>query len=679
MRYPVLTLSPICLYLAGIPACAQASIPEDAPAQSLADSGQDLARDLVVTALPDPLATPVYGREHLDAQTIMRTASGRIEDALARLAGFQQFRRSDGRSANLSSQGVTLRAIGGNASSRTLVLRDGIPMADAFFGFIPFSALSASELARVTVTRGSGTGPFGAGAIAGVLSLESHPLASRPRYQASMMAGSNATFRGDGALTLPLGAGHVAIDIHHERSDGFYTTPAEERVAATARAAYTSSAAAIAAAIPVSDTLALEARVGAFRDKRQLRFAGADNGGEGLDASWRLTGSGRWQWEMLGWVQARDFSNIVISSTSFHPTLDQRATPTTGWGLKGEVRPPLGEDQSLRLGVDMRGAQGEAIEDVLVAATGARSLTRRASGSTRLHGVWGEYDRKFGPWTMTGGARLDHWQLDDGMLLTLPASDAAAREIYPDRQGTLGSFRGGIAFQASESLLFRAAAYTGFRLPTLNELYRGFTVFPVVTRANPALRPERLRGVELAVEWQVAPGMAFGLTGFDNRLKDAIGNVSIGPNLRERQNLDAIHARGLEANLQLTQGPWRLATSWAYSDAHVEDVGTTEPLRPAQSPQWSGGAELGWTSPWQTEVTLAMRHVGMQFEDDRNIDRLPAATSLDVIVSQKVRQGLTARVAVENITDSRVVTRNSGGSTDLGAPRLVWFGLTWAH
>ena len=33
----------------------------------------------------------------------------------------------------------------------------------------------------------------------------------------------------------------------------------------------------------------------------------------------------------------------------------------------------------------------------------------------------------------------------------------------------------------------RAAAYTGLRLPTLNELYRPFVVFPVTTRANAAL------------------------------------------------------------------------------------------------------------------------------------------------------------------------------------------------
>ncbi|HBQ54524.1 MAG TPA: hypothetical protein DD790_08550, partial [Erythrobacter sp.] len=63
------------------------------------------------------------------------------------VAGFQQFRRSDSRSANASAQGATLRALGGNATSRALVLLDGVPMSDPFFGYIPFSAIAPERLA----------------------------------------------------------------------------------------------------------------------------------------------------------------------------------------------------------------------------------------------------------------------------------------------------------------------------------------------------------------------------------------------------------------------------------------------------------------------------------------------------------------------------------------------------
>ncbi|WP_365704708.1 Plug domain-containing protein [Novosphingobium sp.] len=89
------------------------------------------------------------------------SASGRIEDALASLAGFQQFRRSDSRSANPTAQGATLRGLGGNASSRTLVVLDGVPVSDPFFGHVPFSALPMERLERVTLVRGGGSGALG--------------------------------------------------------------------------------------------------------------------------------------------------------------------------------------------------------------------------------------------------------------------------------------------------------------------------------------------------------------------------------------------------------------------------------------------------------------------------------------------------------------------------------------
>ena len=123
--------------------------------------------------LPETPATPAYSVVEISREQLTATVSGRLEDALGNVAGFQQFRRSDSRSANPSAQGATLRALGGNATSRALVLLDGVPIADPFFGYIPFSAVAPERLASVRVTRGGGSGPFGAGALAGTIELES--------------------------------------------------------------------------------------------------------------------------------------------------------------------------------------------------------------------------------------------------------------------------------------------------------------------------------------------------------------------------------------------------------------------------------------------------------------------------------------------------------------------------
>jgi len=151
---------------------------------------------IVVTGhgLGDTPATPAYDVQTIGQETLQTAPSGRIEDALASVAGFQQFRRSDSRSSNPSAQGATLRALGGNAASRALVLLDGVPLADPFFGYLPFSALAPERLGSVRVTRGGGSGAFGAGAVAGTIELNSANAAESGLLAASTIA-ARARFR----------------------------------------------------------------------------------------------------------------------------------------------------------------------------------------------------------------------------------------------------------------------------------------------------------------------------------------------------------------------------------------------------------------------------------------------------------------------------------------------------
>ena len=190
--------------------------------------------DIVVLGegLPLPPGTPAYGVSLIDRDRLENSASGRLEDVLQDVAGLQEFRRSDSRSANPSAQGVTLRAIGGNATSRTLVLLDGIPQADPFFGYIPFNALAPDRLSVVRVTRGGGAGPFGAGAVAGTIELASATRADLPEYEGSAFYGSRNSEMLTGSFSPNLGSGYASIGGQYDRGDGFYTTPEDQRVPA---------------------------------------------------------------------------------------------------------------------------------------------------------------------------------------------------------------------------------------------------------------------------------------------------------------------------------------------------------------------------------------------------------------------------------------------------------------
>ncbi|MGN3973626.1 TonB-dependent receptor plug domain-containing protein [Tsuneonella sp. SYSU-LHT278] len=650
-----------------------------APLEAQDRQGDEPAIVVTGAGLPDPPATPAYDTQVLGREQLVATGSGRIEDALAAVAGFQQFRRSDSRSSNPSAQGVTLRALGGNASSRAQILLDGVPMSDPFFGYIPFSAIAPERLASARVTRGGGSGPFGAGALAGTIELSSADARTLGPIGARALVNDRSETEVGMTIAPQLGAGFAVVSGRWDRGQGFHTTPRDQRVPATARAAYDAWSVQARGVAPIGDTIELQARGLAYRDERTLRFDGANSSTAGQDASLRVVGRGRWQFDALGYVQARNFTNLVVSSATFRPVLDQRNTPATGLGGKLELRPPTGTMNVLRLGMDYRRSGGELYEDAINGTTGAVTQRRNAGGVNTDLGVFVENDVSVGVITLTGGARADRYTIRDGFYQARNASGSIViDERYPDRSGWETSLRGGVVARVSSGLRLRAAGYTGLRLPTLNELYRPFTVFPVTTRANPGLRPERLEGYEAGVDFSPAAFLDLSITAFDNSVEHAIANVTIGPNLRERQNLDAIEARGVEASTGVAIGSFRLDGSLAYTASRARGSGAAAALdgkRPAQTPRWFAGGTFSWRPAGKALVAVTLRHVGAQFENDLETDLLPSATTLDAFARLPVTRRFALLIRGENLADEIVFTRNQGGSIDLGAPRTIWAGV----
>ncbi|PLK27667.1 TonB-dependent receptor [Novosphingobium sp. TH158] len=604
-------------------------------------------------------------------------ASGRIEDVLANVAGLQQFRRSDSRSANPTAQGITLRSLGGNASSRTVVLLDGVPMADPFFGSVPLSALVPERLGRIEVTRGGGAGPFEAGAVAGTLELTSASRDEAGLLSASAFVDDRGSSELSASLAPRLGGGHAVLSARWDRGPGFWTTPAAQRVPASVRARYDSWSTALRAVAPLAPDAELQFRALVYEDHRTLRFAGADSSMSGQDASVRLLLRGDWQVDALAYVQARDFSNVVISAITFRKALDQYATPATGLGTKLELRPPLGAGHDLRFGLDWRHGSGETMEEAFNASTGALIARRRAGGSQGNLGLFLRHEFAAGPVTLGAGARADRWSQSPGRFTDVVTACGTLGSLA-ERSGWDGSLRGSARVRLGSGVTVRGAAYSAMRLPTLNELYRSFIVNAVATCPNASLANEQLRGFEGGVDWAPSRNFSLGVTAFDNRVNKAIANVTIGNNLRERRNVDAVRARGIEAQATGWIGQFHLRGSLAWTDAEMVGSGLSATLdgkRPAQTPRLAASLKLGWNPAPDWQFALMLRHTGAQFEDDLESDALPAATTISAYAEVPLAKGFALVLRGENLTDEQVVTRNQSGSIDLGTPRTVWAGV----
>jgi vitamin B12 transporter len=668
MRLTYLVLAPLAVPAA--PAAAQQAA--EPPAPVIVVTGQGLEQTP---------ATPAYDVIELDRETIVSGSSGRIEDVLLNVAGFQQFRRSDSRSSNPSAQGATLRALGGNATSRALVLLDAVPMLDPFFGYVPFSAIAPERLESIRVTRGGGSGPFGSGALAGAIELESADAATMGLLSGAASINNRGETELSGTVAPELGDGFAMVSARWDRGKGFFTTPEAQRVPATVRASFDAWSASARLVQPIAPDIEIQLRGMAFDDERVLRFRGAETTSQGQDLSARLVSRGAWQVDALVYGQWRDFTNVVISSTTFNKSLDQKETPSSGLGGKLEVRPPVGGGHTLRFGTDYRRSEGDLAEDAFNAATGALTAQRFAGGVNTDLGLFVEDDWELGPVTLTGGVRADHYQIEDGYFRSQNAAGVVTVDnSFAERSDWTFSYRAGVVGEVAEGLRLRAAAYSGLRLPTLNELYRPFVVFPVTTNANAALGNERLEGFEAGIDWRLADAVNLSLTAFDNQVENAITNVTTGVNVRQRQNIDAIEAQGLEFAAQIQVGEFGFDGTLAYTDAEMRGSGVQAALdgfRPAQTPEWAASGTLSWQPNEGMTFSATARHVGLQYEDDQENDALPAATTVDLFAQVRLVDGLSFVGRVENLFDEEIVTRNQGGSMDLGVPLTVWGGLRY--
>ncbi len=632
------------------------------------------------------------GRERLDS-----SPSNRLEEVLRQVPGFQQFRRSDSRSANPTSQGATLRALGGNASSRALLILDGVPQTDPFGGWISWPAFDPRRLERIRVVRGGGTGAHGPGALAGTIELESRPTGGSSSADAALAYGSRDSVDLFAGASLPLGSGELSLSGSWARGDGFIPVVEADRGIADRPAPYEQASLAIRAVAPIGGSTELQANLSAFTDSRERGTAFSAIETRGADSSLRIVGRGALPFSALAYVQLRDFANAFASLNADRSdatqVLDQYSVPSLAVGARAEARPEFGA-LDLRLGGDVRLTDGRTREYYQF-SNGEPNRGRVAGGRTVTAGLFAEGSWDWGPWVATAGVRIDHWRLSEGRLQErLLATGASVTDTaFGDRTGWEPTGRAGIAWTGSARLTLRSAAYLGWRLPTLNELYRPFRVGPDATAANASLSPERLQGIEAGADFRPVEQARIGVTVFANRLERAIANVTLGQGpgqfpgvgfvageYRQRQNLDAVVSRGIEIDAEWAIGEWGLAGGYSFARSEVEarDVAfALDGLRPAQAPRHSASATLSWRRG-NVSAAMDVRYVGLQYEDDLNLVRIPDSFTIGAVASIPLTSSLALEARAENLLDEEVVSAISGsGIVERATPRTLWLGLRW--
>ena len=597
-----------------------------------------------------PRSDPTVTMTVISSSELLTSAAVTLDDALKMVPGFTLFRRTSSRTANPTAQGVALRGIGGTAQSRSLVLVDGVPLNDAFGGWIYWDKIPQVALDRIEVQRGSGSDVYGADAVGGVVQLLTH-RPGRPTGTALIEGGGLGTgrvslFGGGRTRSVRYSASGEWFDIEGyipvstEQDPGIAPRgPVDSLLGSTHLSGYAS------AGYQAANGWRVDVGANVFDEDRTNGTPQSIN-----STAWRQ-GSGEVAGAVAGGLlSARGFGGTqqyrqtftTVNATRTAETLIRdQSVPSTSGGVGGQWFRAWGA-HSLLVGTEGRYVEGRSIDTPF--AQGQALPTVEVGGTQRLGSAFVQDTwRPSDSLTIALGAHGDIWHSESGQTEFAKSS---------------GSFnpRASASYRLGESgVIVRGAAYHGFRAPTLNELYRNISVGNTQTRPNEALEPERLTGGDIGV--MVTRGrVSARITSFWNVLDEAITSITLSSTpqliIKQRANADTVHASGLEveASMRLSSVLSATFASGFVSSTFQGDTSLNGKKVP-QVPEYNVGLGVRYTPrTWSTSAQL--RITGPQFEDDQNVYTLRRATVLDVFAGRTLARGVTVFVAVENLFDA---------------------------
>jgi outer membrane receptor protein involved in Fe transport len=659
----------------------------------------------------------------IDRQTIQQSPAVVSDDVLRLVPTFSLFRRTSSLSSHPTAQGVSLRGIGPSGVSRTLVLYDGIPFNDPFGGWVYWTRVPLDSVDRVEVVDSPSSDTYGNYAMGGIINVVG--LRPQPRTgELRLQMGNHDSPKGDFFASDVWGKLGASVDGSYFKTDGFPVVVENERGPVDTNASVNYKNTNVKLNYSPSARLSAFFRVGYFTEQRNNgksstfsatgQVVPASQGlPEANDTSWTSVNGGiRTSLPDQSDLQVRVFGDFETFHSNFLavPNPATRAigrftllqeVPTTGIGTSVQWTKPLSTRHLLSAGFDARHVDGESQEQAMDPATGITVVTQRNSGGQQISSggyVQAQYWARDNL-SLTASGRVDHWRNYDAHNFETTVATGlptANNRSLPERDDTVFSPRIAALFKATERVSVWGSLGSGFRAPTLNELYRQFRVGTTLTLANDQLGPERLKGGEIGVSLLPVEGLAIRSIWFDNRVENAVANVTVsGPaaaalstacavpntNCQQRQNLGRTRIWGWQNDIDYRLGTeWRVGAGYLYNQAKVKEFEANPSLVDnflPQVPEHRGSIRVAYTNPRIAALSVNVLLFGRQFNEDQNTGTvpgktdpgLPGYTTVEFSASRSITRNFDVFFGVQNLFDEEYYV--GLGPTTIGTPRLV--------
>ena len=529
--------------------------------------------------------------------------------------------------------GQTSVFIRGATANHTKVLIDGIEVNDPSTpnGAIDFGQVQTSGLAHIEVLRGPQSSLYGADALGGVINIITAEGQGPARFFASLEGGSFRTFNQTAGVSGSTASLHYAFNLAHLRSGDTPVTPLTLLAPGEARIGdrYDN----ITAGTKLSADLSRVFSVGLvlrYTDA-QLRTT-SDNfnnfpsifpdSAQTVQTSRQLFTRGEARLALFNGA----FVNVVGVGYADYRTRIQ--APDDGFGPPAPV-----VDDGDRLKIDWRGVVVLSPSQTLVLGAETRNDRLRASPIDAS-------DRTSGGFVEWLARPIDH--------LSLAAS---ARYDSDARFGGKATWRIAPAYTvAATGTLLRASVGTGYKAPTLNELFVSYPSFFFF--ANPNLKPESSTGYDLGVEQPLAKErLRLGATWFHTAIRNLIDTNATFDSYANvgratTYGVESFAALAVDKRLSL-----RADYTWTVARDDIAGVDL------ARRPRHKGDIAATWRPTDRLTLSATALFVGARREANRygtasGLTASPYA-AVNLAGSYALAKGVTVFGRIDNALDSR--------------------------
>ena len=660
-------------------------------------SGSLMLSSVVVSATRTATdANQVAGTVNLLTPEQVKLSPAReTQDMLREIPGVEMPRTSS--TVGGTAQIVSIRGVD---EGRTAVLLDGIPLTDAWGEWIDWGRAPKGSIDRVEVFEGGGSNLYGNGAMGGVISLFSRPIAPGS-YRLIADGGSRDGRHGFASFGVPLGnAFTLGVSGDYHEGGGYQLiAPANAGPVDGISQVFSRNGTVRLEYAPTSN-LSTYISGHLFSDDRRLgtpmtrafRTDGATN--FGLDYTVADVGTfavRAWDREMrensvssslltvTGVARASERLNATARIPSYDRGVGLTWSRNKVWGF-----------ETVSAGGDYRYNGGFYDEqDYANNAANAPTVHLNSGGNQGLSGAF--VNGVIAPaadWRVELSGRFDSWSNNDGIATVTPGSGTTK---YANATRNAFSPRVGIRWQALPELSFHTAFYQAFRAPNLAELYRAQTSATTITIPNPFLKPEYATGYEFGLDWQPAAWVQLKGTIYQANYRDFNTFVTTPgtggqPATRTRQNVQ--NSRSLGGEVYLAVRPvehFTFSGSLNYNDDRITSLGPNAPTattfigaRIGRVPIQKATVRASYDDKTLGTLTVMGRYEGSNTTLG-NAFTLPEFGVADVSYAREIFGGLNVFASLENIFDRKYNVNLSGTAAapivSLGLPRTVLAGL----